>query len=61
MISPLAGSIMGTNGKRLESIKSATKTEITMERLRPGETERLITIIGTDKQCEHAQFLLQKA
>lgn len=55
----LGGTIIGKGGERINRIREESGAQITIEP--PQEnSERIITIIGTQSQLQTAQFLLQQ-
>lgn len=56
----LAGAIIGKAGGRIRRIRMESNAFITIDEPLPGSTDRIITISGTAKQIQMAQFLLQQ-
>lgn len=56
----LAGAIIGKAGGRIRRIRMESNAFITIDEPLPGSTDRIITISGTQKQIQMAQFLLQQ-
>lgn len=56
----LAGAIIGKAGGRIRRIRMDSNAFITIDEPLPGSTDRIITISGTAKQIQMAQFLLQQ-
>lgn len=56
----LAGAIIGKAGGRIRRIRMDSNAFITIDEPLPGSTDRIITISGTPKQIQMAQFLLQQ-
>ncbi|KAL7052124.1 hypothetical protein ACKWTF_004777 [Chironomus riparius] len=57
----LAGACIGKGGNRIRSIRNESKAYIKIDQPLPGSTDRIITITGTPKQIETAQYLLQRS
>lgn len=57
----LAGACIGKGGSRIRSIRNESKASIKIDQPLPGSTDRIITITGTPKQIQAAQFLLQRS
>ncbi|XP_040575490.1 heterogeneous nuclear ribonucleoprotein K-like [Lepeophtheirus salmonis] len=57
----LAGAIIGPGGTRIRKIRSDSKANITIDEPLPGSNERIITISGSDRQIQTAQYLLQQS
>lgn len=56
----LAGAIIGKAGNRIRRIRMESNAFITIDEPLPGSTDRIITISGSAKQIQMAQFLLQQ-
>lgn len=56
-----AMAILGPNGARLQQIKAQSSCEITLDDLKPGSSERIITIVGTPNGIQFAQQLMQNS
>ncbi|XP_066959132.1 heterogeneous nuclear ribonucleoprotein K isoform X6 [Macrobrachium rosenbergii] len=56
-----AGAIIGKGGARIRKIRADSGAAITIEDIRPGGNDRIITINGTEPQIKHAQYLLQQS
>ena len=56
-----AGAIIGPGGSRIRKIRSDSRANITIDEAVSGTNERIITINGTQKQIQMAQFLLQQS
>lgn len=56
----LAGAIIGKGGVRIRRIRNESNAHITIDEPLPGSTDRIITIAGTPKQIQTAQYLLQQ-
>lgn len=56
----LAGAIIGKAGNRIRRIRMESNAFITIDEPLPGSTDRIITISGSSKQIQMAQFLLQQ-
>lgn len=57
----MAGAIIGPGGSRIRKIRSDSKASITIDEPVQGSNERIITITGTQRQIQTAQFLLQQS
>lgn len=57
----LAGACIGKGGSRIRSIRNESQAFIKIDQPLPGSTDRIITITGTPKQIQSAQFLLQRS
>ena len=57
----LAGACIGKGGERIRRIRDESKANIKIDQPLPGSTDRIITISGTLKQIEAAQYLLQRS
>ena len=57
----MAGAIIGPGGSRIRKIRSDSKANITIDEPLPGSNERIITIAGSQRQIQTAQFLLQQS
>ena len=55
-----AGAIIGPSGSRIRKIRADSRASISISEAEAGSNERIITISGTAKQIETAQFLLQQ-
>lgn len=56
----LAGAIIGKGGGRIRRIRSESNAFIQIDEALPGSTDRIITITGTPKQIQAAQYMLQQ-
>ena len=56
----MAGAIIGPGGQRIRKIRADSKAGITLGEANEND-ERVITIEGTAKQIQTAQYLLQQA
>ncbi|KAL7647590.1 UNVERIFIED_CONTAM: hypothetical protein RMT77_001190 [Armadillidium vulgare] len=56
-----AGAIIGKGGARIRKIRADSGASISIEDSRPGSSDRIITITGSDSQIKHAQYLLQQS
>lgn len=56
----LAGAIIGKGGGRIRRIRSESNAFIQIDEALPGSTDRIITITGTSKQIQAAQYMLQQ-
>ena len=54
----MAGAIIGPGGSRIRKIRGDSKATITIDEPLPGSSERIITIVGTKRQIQTAQYLL---
>ncbi len=57
----MAGAIIGPGGSRIRKIRNDSKAGITIDEAAPGTNERIITITGTKRQIQTAQYLLQQS
>jgi len=57
----LAGAIIGPGGQRIRKIRLESKASITIDEPASGSNERVISIVGTPKQIQTAQYLLQQS
>ena len=57
----MAGAIIGPGGSRIRGIRSDSKASITIDEPVQGSNERIITITGSQRQIQTAQFLLQQS
>jgi len=57
----LAGACIGKGGSRIRSIRNESQAIIKIDQPLPGSTDRIITITGTPKQIQSAQYLLQRS
>jgi len=57
----LAGAIIGKGGGRIRRIRSESNAFIQIDEALPGSTDRIITITGTQKQIQAAQYMLQQS
>jgi len=57
----MAGAIIGPGGARIRRIRSDSKATITIDEPLPGSQERIITITGTERSIQTAQYLLQQS
>ena len=56
-----AGAIIGPGGSRIRKIRSDSRATITIDEAVTGTNERIITITGSAKQIQMAQYLLQQS
>jgi len=56
----LAGAVIGKGGGRIRRIRSESNAFIQIDEALPGSTDRIITITGTPKQIQAAQYMLQQ-
>lgn len=56
----MAGAIIGKGGGRIRRIRSESNAFIQIDEALPGSTDRIITITGTQKQIQAAQYMLQQ-
>ena len=56
----MAGAILGPGGQRIRRIRAESRANITLGEANEND-ERVITIEGTDKQIEQANYLLRQA
>jgi len=57
----MAGAIIGPGGSRIRKIRSDSKATITIDEPLPGSQERIITITGSERSIQTAQYLLQQS
>ena len=57
----MAGAIIGPGGSRIRKIRSDSKATITIDEPLPGSTDRIITISGSQRSIQTAQYLLQQS
>jgi len=57
----LAGAIIGPGGQRIRKIRLESKASITIDEPASGSNERVISIVGSPKQIQTAQYLLQQS
>lgn len=57
----LAGAIIGKGGGRIRRIRSESNAFIQIDEALPGSTDRIITITGTPKEIQAAQYMLQQS
>ena len=57
----MAGAIIGPGGSRIRKIRSDSKANITIDEPVQGSNERIITISGSQRQIQTAQYLLQQS
>ncbi|XP_055707531.1 heterogeneous nuclear ribonucleoprotein K isoform X2 [Phlebotomus papatasi] len=57
----LAGAIIGKGGGRIRRIRTESNAFITIDEPLRGSNDRIITITGTPKQIQTAQYLLQQS
>ena len=57
----MAGAIIGPGGSRIRKIRSDSKATITIDEPLPGTNERIITIHGSQRAIQTAQYLLQQS
>merc|ERR1719445_1338154 len=57
----LAGAIIGPGGQRIRKIRNDSKASITIDEPASGSNERVISIVGSPKQIQTAQYLLQQS
>ncbi|KQS62221.1 glycine-rich cell wall structural protein isoform X5 [Drosophila erecta] len=57
----LAGAIIGKGGGRIRRIRNESSAYITIDEPLPNSNDRIITISGTPKQIQMAQYLLQQS
>ena len=57
----MAGAIIGPGGSRIRKIRADSKATITIAEPDQGSNERIITIAGTKRQIQTAQYLLQQS
>jgi len=57
----MAGAIIGPGGQRIRKIRLESKASITIDEPAQGSTERVISIVGTPRQIQTAQYLLQQS
>ncbi|KAL9699043.1 hypothetical protein quinque_002484 [Culex quinquefasciatus] len=56
----LAGAIIGKGGGRIRRIRNESNAFIQIDEALPGSTDRIITITGTTKEIQAAQYMLQQ-
>ena len=56
----MAGAIIGKSGYRIRRIRAESNAFIQIDEALPGSSDRIITITGTPKQIQTAQFMLQQ-
>lgn len=57
----MAGAVIGPGGTRIRKIRADSKATIGIDEPGPDATDRIITITGTQRQIQTAQYLLQQA
>ena len=57
----LAGAIIGPGGQRIRKIRLDSRANITIDEPSQGSNERVISIVGSAKQIQTAQYLLQQS
>ena len=57
----MAGAIIGPGGSRIRKIRADSKATITIAEPDQGSQERIITIAGSKRQIQTAQYLLQQS
>ena len=57
----MAGAIIGPGGSRIRKIRNDSKATIEIDEAAPGSAERIITITGSKRQIQMAQYLLQQS
>lgn len=57
----LAGAIIGKGGGRIRRIRNESNAFIQIDEALPGSTDRIITITGTPKEIQAAQYMLQQS
>lgn len=57
----LAGAIIGKAGGRIRRIRNESNAFIQIDEALPGSTDRIITITGTPKEIQAAQYMLQQS
>jgi heterogeneous nuclear ribonucleoprotein K len=57
----LAGAVIGKGGGRIRRIRNDSQAFIQIDEALPGSTDRIITITGTPKQIQSAQYMLQQS
>ena len=57
----MAGAIIGPGGSRIRKIRADSKATITIAEPDQGSNERIITIAGSKRQIQTAQYLLQQS
>uniref|UniRef100_A0A336LMT7 CSON013009 protein n=3 Tax=Culicoides sonorensis TaxID=179676 RepID=A0A336LMT7_CULSO len=57
----LAGAIIGKGGFRIRRIRTKSNAFIQIDEALPGSSDRIITITGTPKQIQAAQYMLQQS
>ena len=58
--SQLAGAIIGKGGGRIRRIRNESNAFIQIDEALPGSNDRIITITGTPKEIQAAQYMLQQ-
>lgn len=57
----MAGAIIGPGGSRIRKIRGDSRANIVIEEAGAGQTDRIISITGTQRQIQTAQYLLQQS
>lgn len=57
----LAGAVIGKGGGRIRRIRNDSQAFIQIDEALPGSSDRIITITGTPKQIQSAQYMLQQS
>lgn len=57
----LAGAIIGKGGGRIRRIRNESNAFIQIDEALPGSTDRIITITGSPKEIQAAQYMLQQS
>lgn len=57
----LAGAIIGKGGGRIRRIRNESNAFIQIDEALPGSTDRIITITGSQKEIQAAQYMLQQS
>ncbi|XP_058457524.1 heterogeneous nuclear ribonucleoprotein K-like isoform X2 [Malaya genurostris] len=57
----LAGAIIGKGGGRIRRIRNESNAFIQIDEALPGSSDRIITITGTPKEIQAAQYMLQQS
>ncbi|XP_049290731.1 heterogeneous nuclear ribonucleoprotein K isoform X1 [Anopheles funestus] len=57
----LAGAIIGKGGGRIRRIRNESNAFIQIDEALPGSNDRIITITGTPKEIQAAQYMLQQS
>lgn len=60
LIFQLAGAIIGKGGGRIRRIRNESNAFIQIDEALPGSTDRIITITGSQKEIQAAQYMLQQ-